>query len=101
MNDNRCGHCYPTYSGKYVLVKFEGEKVAEKMALINYVHCDKEAGEPELIAKIVDKFGVSTDLILRNCHEHSYKTRGTLQEILPVVEPPVEEPIFECFPGGE
>lgn len=81
MMDDCCGHVYSIFSGKYILVKFEGEKEADKMALITYVQCTAKATETEIIGQVLTKFGEASDLIVHNCAMHSYKARGLLKDI--------------------
>lgn len=74
--NNRCGHVYPTFTGKFVLVKFEGEKEPSKMALLSYTQCTKEAAEPEVVGNVATKYGEVSPLVVHNCAEHSYQARG-------------------------
>ena len=70
----RCGHCYP-YVASSIWVKWAKEKEPQHMAIISLRHCDKPATEEEVHSTITVA-GVTSDLIVRNCKEHSLAVRA-------------------------
>ena len=71
---DRCGHCYP-YVASSIWVKWAKEKEPQHMAIIALSHCSKPATQEES-AGTVTVAGVSSDIKVFNCKEHSLATRS-------------------------
>jgi len=79
-------------------IKWAKEKEPQHMAIISMRHCDKPATQEE-VADTITIAGVTNDLIVCNCLEHSLAVRANERDnVKKIVEEKKKEAVIDdCF----